>query len=107
MQCYSSYIWINKGKVDALSVANFIIFDPRVPRSLYYCSCSIYENILKIISDRNKLNKSLQLAKKIKFNLSVSKRIDLGMINQKVNFYIENNKNLSLKIEEDFKFIKQ
>ena len=64
LQCYSSYIWINKGKVDALSVANFIIFDPRVPRSLYYCSCSIYENILKIISDRNKLNKSLQLAKK-------------------------------------------
>ena len=40
-----AYRWLNAGRMDARSIANFLILDPRFPRSLVFCYAGLRENL--------------------------------------------------------------
>ena len=41
----SAYRWLNAGRMDARSIAEFVILDGRFPRSLAFCYASLRENL--------------------------------------------------------------
>ena len=47
LQSNSSYVWLNKGKLTPFLMANFLVLDIRMPRSLRYCSEVIFQIYLK------------------------------------------------------------
>jgi uncharacterized alpha-E superfamily protein len=40
-----AYRWLNAGRMDARSIANFVILDARFPRSLAFCYAALRENL--------------------------------------------------------------
>ena len=54
LQCNSSYVWLNKGKLTPFLIANFLVLDIRMPRSLRYCSEVIFSNLFQITHERKK-----------------------------------------------------
>ena len=48
LQSNSSYVWLNKGKLTPFLMANFLVLDIRMPRSLRYCSEVIFSNLSQI-----------------------------------------------------------
>ena len=43
-----AYRWLNAGKMDARSIANFLILDDRFPRSLAFCYHAMRENLTEL-----------------------------------------------------------
>ena len=41
-----AYRWLNAGRMDARSIADFLILDARFPRSLAFCYAAMRENLL-------------------------------------------------------------
>ena len=42
-----AYRWLNAGRMDARSIAEFVILDGRFPRSLAFCYSSMRENLAR------------------------------------------------------------
>jgi len=105
VQAHSSYGWLNKGKISSIKVAKFLISDTRMPRSLFYCSDSIYKNILSIVSECSNLHKSLRLSKKIRAQMFSANLDSFDNIQHCATSYIAKNSQLFLAIEKDFRFI--
>ena len=40
-----AYRWLNSGRMDARSIADFLVLDPRFPRSLVFCYAALSENL--------------------------------------------------------------
>src|SRR5690606_36084880 len=40
-----AYRWLNAGRMDARSIADFVILDDRFPRSLAFCYAALRENL--------------------------------------------------------------
>src|SRR5690606_11357739 len=40
-----AYRWLNAGRMDARSIADFVVLDRRFPRSLAFCYAAIAENL--------------------------------------------------------------
>lgn len=43
-----AYRWLNAGRMDARSIADFLILDKRFPRSLVFCYCAARENLAEL-----------------------------------------------------------
>ncbi len=105
VQAYNSYGWLNKGKFSSIKIAKFLISDARMPRSLFYCSDSIYENILNIVSESSFFYRSLRLSKKIRTQMLKASFNNFESIQYCAADYIVNNRQLLSEIEKDFRFV--
>ncbi len=43
-----AYRWLNAGRMDARSIADFLILDARFPRSLAFCYAAMRQNLLEL-----------------------------------------------------------
>jgi len=43
-----AYRWLNAGRMDARSIADFLILDARFPRSLVFCYAALRENLVEL-----------------------------------------------------------
>ena len=101
---WRSFNWLNRGQVDPTSVANFLIFDDRMPRSLSYCYKEIQANLHDLEIDYGREYDAGILARTIRKKLidgAARTNFDTNLHEFITNFIASNNQ-LSLTIAKDF-----
>ncbi len=101
---WRSFNWLNKGRLDPLSVANFLIFDERMPRSIKFCYKEVRSNLEDLSNSYGSDYESLNLAHAIYLGLSDEHSINIHKIDLRIFIaeHILKNDELSQKIANDF-----
>lgn len=104
LAAWRSFNWLKKGRLDPLGVANFLIFDQRMPRSIKFCYKEVKFNLEDLSNSYKKDYGSLALANEIFISLNDdclqnTQEIDLKVF---LTEHIEKNNQLSQAIASDF-----
>lgn len=102
----SAYHWLYEGDTNPVSIANFLMLDRQMPRSLIFCCKKIAENLDYLGENYQFEPKSKLKAEELRACLlrrSITEIIDQGLHEFIQDFLSENQKLASL-IEEDFRF---
>jgi len=89
-----------------LNIADFLIFDRRMPRSLAFCRSQINENLAYLAADYGVRSPSLNLSEAMSTRMgeqSIDGVFEQGL-HQFIQDFIRENNTLGQKIEEDFRF---
>lgn len=108
VSAHRSFNWLSENEVNASSIAEFLILDSRLPRSLAFCTSQVSDN-LNFLSENygqrltscdlsNALNKQLK-------ELDINEIFEIGL-HQFIGDYIHNNNELGMQIEQDYRFNK-
>ena len=108
LAAWRSFNWLKKGRLDPISVADFLIFDERMPRSIHFCYKEIKLNLEDLsnsyCSDYDSLTAASQIWTALHHSASIDKRIKLREF---IADHIVKNNLLSLAIASDFNLCKQ
>ena len=101
-----AFRWLNQGKIEPQGIAEFLILDRRMPRSLTFCYSKIVEN-LRYLSDE--YDASLDCQDKAddilsRLALATIERIFEAGLHQFLEDFITRNNALGLQIEQDYRF---
>ena len=104
LAAWRSFNWLKKGRLDPLSVANFLIFDERMPRSIKFCYKEVRSNLEDLSNSYGSDYESLNLAHAIYLGLSDEHSINIHKIDLRIFIaeHILKNSELSQKIANDF-----
>jgi uncharacterized alpha-E superfamily protein len=104
LAAWRSFNWLKKGRLDPLSVANFLIFDERMPRSIKFCYKEVRSNLEDLSNSYGSDYESLNLAHAIYLGLSDEYSINIHKIDLRIFIaeHILKNNELSQKIANDF-----
>ena len=104
LAAWRSFNWLKKGRLDPLSVANFLIFDERMPRSIKFCYKEVRLNLEDLSNSYGSDYESLNLAHTIYLGLSDKYSINIHKIDLRIFIaeHILKNNELSQKIANDF-----
>jgi uncharacterized alpha-E superfamily protein len=104
LAAWRSFNWLKKGRLDPLGVANFLIFDERMPRSIKFCYKEVKSNLEDLSNSYKKDYGSLALANEIFISLNDDSLQNTQEIDLKVFLteHIEKNNQLSQAIASDF-----
>ena len=104
LAAWRSFNWLKKGRLDPLGVANFLIFDERMPRSIKFCYKEVKFNLEDLSNSYKKDYGSLALANEIFIGLNDDSLQNTQEIDLKVFLteHIEKNNQLSQAIASDF-----
>ena len=104
LAAWRSFNWLKKGRLDPLSVANFLIFDERMPRSIKFCYKEVRSNLEDLSNSYGNDYESLNLAHAIYLGLSDEHCINIHKIDLRIFIakHILKNDELSQKIANDF-----
>jgi len=101
-----SYRWVNKGVVSPKGIANFLLLDFSMPRSLAFCQAEIvhYLNHLGRVYDvqDQSLNMALDLLKSLQ-KYTIDQVMDQGL-HEFINRFLTENRALAAQIETDYGF---
>ncbi|MFN7056822.1 alpha-E domain-containing protein [Hyphomonas sp.] len=101
-----AFRWLYGGEVSPATIADFLILDRRMPRSLLYCLRKIASNLGHLCTDYNIRAPSLELALAQRDRLeglSIEQIIDSGLHEFLTGFIVDNNA-LARQVEQDFRF---
>lgn len=106
VSAHRSYHWLNKTDVNPAGIAEFMILDRRMPRSLMFCVSEIARHLGElsktyntVLPSRNMACAQLEELEK----MTVNKIFDLGL-HETIRTYIDNNNALARQIEQDYRF---
>ena len=104
LAAWRSFNWLKKGRLDPLGVANFLIFDERMPRSIKFCYKEVRSNLEDLSNSYGSDYESLNLAHSIYRGLSDEYSINIHKIDLRIFIgeHILKNNELSQKIAIDF-----
>ena len=103
-----SYQWLNGADINPVGIADFLILDPRLPRSLAFCYAKINDNLGYLAKDYGSRYQSHELAHTYLTGLreqSINEIFDSGL-HEFIAKFIRNNNALGQQIEEDYRFYK-
>jgi uncharacterized alpha-E superfamily protein len=101
-----AFRWLYGGEVSPATIADFLVLDRRMPRSLLYCLRKIASNLGHLCSDYNVRAPSLELSLVQRDRLealSIERIFDSGLHEFLTGFIINNNA-LARQVEQDFRF---
>ncbi len=101
-----AFRWLYGGEVRPATIAEFLILDGRMPRSLLYCLRKASANIGHLCTDYRIRPPSLAHALAMRDsleNLSIERIIDSGL-HEFLTGFIQSNNMLASRIEHDFRF---
>jgi len=103
LAAWRSFNWLKKGRLDPLGVANFLIFDERMPRSIKFCYKEVKSNLEDLSNSYNKDYESLGLADEIFTSLNDDRLRNVHEIDLKVFLteHMAKNNQLSQAIAND------
>ena len=103
---WRSYNWLKKGRLDPINVADFIIFDARMPRSIYFCYKECKSNLKDLSVTYGKEYSCEEKVRKCFIELEKSKKTQNYKINFRnfINNQISNNLLINKMISNDFNF---
>lgn len=102
----TAYRWAHGGDANARTIADFLIFDRRMPRSLAFCSRKIEDNLGYIEKANN--NRAICYEQADAINAQISEQtidvvFDRGL-HQFIQGFIRENAKLGKQIEQDYRF---
>jgi uncharacterized alpha-E superfamily protein len=106
VSAYRSYRWLNEHEISPRGICNFLILDPRFPRSLIFCARQLAVNLRLLAKEYNQKSKSAKLSRVISKNLDtikVNEVFELGL-HEFLRQCIADLSQLSAQIENDFGF---
>ncbi|MEQ9507199.1 MAG: alpha-E domain-containing protein [Hyphomonas sp.] len=103
-----SFRWLHGGEARPMTIADFLILDRRLPRSLLYCMRKISGNLGHLCTDYNVRRSSLDFAIGLRDQLEESniEQIMERGLHQFLKEFIRSNNILAGHVEEDFRFNK-
>ncbi|WP_120078003.1 alpha-E domain-containing protein [Aurantiacibacter odishensis] len=102
-----AYRWLNAGRMDARSIADFLILDERFPRSLAFCYTAMRGNLGELAKLHGAEGKSHETMREADFRLTgktVEDIFDQGL-HQFLLEFIAGNQALAGAIAEDYRFV--
>ncbi|WAT17792.1 alpha-E domain-containing protein [Aurantiacibacter sp. MUD11] len=102
-----AYRWLNAGRMDARSIADFLILDERFPRSLVFCYGCMRENLAELAQLHGAEGTSHELMREADLRLagkSVEDIFDQGLHEFLLEF-IAGNQALAGAIAQDYRFV--
>lgn len=106
VSAYQSYKWLNEDSINPKGICKYLIFDERFPRSLVFCTKTLYDNINRLGVAYETEDKSADLIQKITTKLEKTKIeqiFDEGL-HEFVSKFVSDVKCISSQIENDFRF---
>jgi uncharacterized alpha-E superfamily protein len=101
-----SFRWLHGGETRPLTIADFLILDRRMPRSLLYCLRKIAGNLGHLCTDYNVRRPSLDYALSLRDELeelTIDQIMERGL-HEFLTSFIKSNNALARHVEEDFRF---
>lgn len=101
-----AYRWLNQGEINPVWIADFLIRDKRMPRSLAFCAAQIVTNLNLLAEDYGVRHASHDMADAMYARLkekSIQSIFDSGLHEFIVGF-IQGNAALASQIERDYRF---
>ncbi len=101
-----SYRWLNQGDINPLGIAEFLILDRRLPRSLAFCYAKILDNLGYLQEQYSMSYPCMGEARKVLQSISGRKIEDIFEqgLHQFLKEFIASNIALGAQIETDFRF---
>lgn len=108
VSAHRSFRWLNQGAMTAPAIADFLILDRRLPRSLSFCVSQVVEQLDALADDYGVTLPCIDMAQNLKKHL---KSRDINTIfedglHQFISDFIGKNNALGSQIETDFRFTK-
>ena len=104
---YSAYRWLHAGKTSAAGIAEFLILDPRFPRSLVFCYAKLCDNLRHLAGAHAPESASLNAVVEIYEHLtnsSVTQIFEEGLHEFLVDFSARN-RDVGTLVETEYRFI--
>ncbi len=101
-----AYRWLNSGRMDARSIADFLILDDRFPRSLVFCYAVMRENLAELAQLHGGEGESHELMRAADLRLSdksVEDIFDQGLHEFLLEF-IAGNQSIASAVASDYRF---
>ena len=108
VSAYQSYRWLNEREINPLGICNYLILDPRLPRSLAFCSTNITNNLKSLSQIYEDSYSSFLISSDYSSYLSkmaVDEIFKIGLHEFLLSFLSKLN-TVSDQIENDFRFYK-
>lgn len=102
-----SYRWLNNGEIHPKGIADFLILDRRMPRSLAFCFAKIVDNLGYLQHDYGQRHdcheQATHLFEQLKTQ-NVDEIFEMGL-HEFLEDFIANNNRLAKQIETDYRFV--
>lgn len=101
-----AYRWLNAGRMDARSIADFVILDDRFPRSLAFCYAALRENLTYLARMHGNEGEAQHMMRQADTRLSaetVEDIFDQGL-HQFLGEFINYNQSVASAIAEQYRF---
>ena len=102
-----AYRWLNAGRMDARSIAEFVILDDRFPRSLAFCYATMRENLAalaRLHGNEGPAHALMRQADQQLTEQSIEQIFDLGL-HQFLGQFIARNQAVAKAIAEQYRFV--
>ena len=102
-----AYRWLNAGRMDARSIAEFVILDDRFPRSLAFCYATMRENLAalaRLHGNEGPAHALMRQADQQLTEQSIEQIFDLGL-HQFLGQFIASNQAVANAIAEQYRFV--
>ena len=106
VSAHRSYHWINEGNLNPKGIAEFLVLDRSMPRSLAFCYNKIVDSLGYIAADYRTRHDSHELAERQRARLnehSIDMIFDHGL-HEFIETFIQANNQLGGQIEQDYRF---
>ncbi|GFE50502.1 hypothetical protein So717_22550 [Roseobacter cerasinus] len=107
VSAHRCFRWLDETDMTATAIADFLIFDKRLPRSLAFCVKQTTENLRYLEQEYQERHPCHDLADRLKrwvASTDIDMVFDLGL-HEVITEFIRDNNALSAQIEQDFRFM--
>lgn len=108
VSAHRSFRWAAEGEFSAPAIANFLILDRRMPRSLSFCMAEIISNLSYLEAEHNRRMPCHDLAESMRARIKdkdIDAIFDEGL-HEFLGSVIRDNATLGFQIEQDYRFNK-
>ncbi|MGI9352243.1 MAG: alpha-E domain-containing protein [Rhizobiaceae bacterium] len=101
-----SFRWLHHGEASSMAIADFLILDRRMPRSLAFCYTKIVDNLDYLAEDYGLRHPCHELAERQNARLKnkpIDTVFDIGL-HEFIEDFIDKNNALGSQIEKDYRF---
>jgi uncharacterized alpha-E superfamily protein len=102
-----AYRWLNAGRMDARSIADFLILDSRFPRSLAFCHMAMHENLgalARLRGRKGKAHDALAVVDDMLTDQHIDEIFDNGL-HEFITRFISCNAAIANAIAEEYRFV--
>ncbi len=106
VSAHRCFRWLDEQEMTATAIAEFLLFDKRLPRSLAFCVKQTTENLAYLADEYDMRHPSHDIADRMRRRLksgTINEVFDTGL-HEYISGFIRDNNTLAAQIEKDYRF---